>query len=295
MPLVAEIPRQYAWIWYGHLSYCDPNGAIVQFVRNVIQENVKDITLSIPSSDGISDLLLPECRHVLDPTSLPLGSCVVGVIATRNVSDPRIVLLPLDDESFQTGVEAAVCRRVVLPPWESRKAQVFWRGQCSGGLFPTLRYKVVEKIHTNPLANVRLIRDPCFPLQRMGDMNMNDDAMFSDRCPLEEHMQFKYTLIIDGALIASSHQWMFASGCVPLMVSYPNNDYWFKRYLKPGVHYVPVNYDLSDLEDKLAWLVANDDAAKEIADNAMNFARTILSAEFQQQHLRSEIERAANV
>ena len=124
---------------------------------------------------------------------------------------------------------------------------------------------------------------------------MNDDAMFSDRCPLEEHMQFKYTLIIDGALIASSHQWMFASGCVPLMVSYPNNDYWFKRYLKPGVHYVPVNYDLSDLEDKLAWLVANDDAAKEIADNAMNFARTILSAEFQQQHLRSEIERAANV
>jgi len=125
----------------------------------------------------------------------------------------------------------------------------------------------------------------------MGPIDMNDDTLFSDRCALGDHMQFKYTLIIDGALIASSHQWMFASGCVPLMVSHPNNDYWFKRYLKPGVHYVSVKYDLSDLDEKLEWLVNHDSAAREIAENSMTFARTILSAEFQQQHLRNEIER----
>ena len=58
------------------------------------------------------------------------------------------------------------------------------------------------------------------------------------------------------------------------------------------VHYVPISYDLSDLNEKLEWLVNNDAAAKQIAENAMEFARTVLSAEFQQNYLRNELSRA---
>jgi spore maturation protein CgeB len=61
------------------------------------------------------------------------------------------------------------------------------------------------------------------------------------------------------------------------------------------VHYVPIQYDLSDLKEKIEWLVMNDDKAKEIATNAMEFARTVLSAEFQHGYLFREIQRAASV
>jgi hypothetical protein len=291
MPIVYQTHIPYDFVWFGHLSYCDRNGPILNFIREYLNASPKNIKLVIPPIDAIVDTVPRSLQTLIALKDISDEPCIVGTISTRNVTDPRIILLPLDDESFLSGVVTAVGRRMIPPPWETRKPILYWRGQCSGGMFPTLRYQVVERLHGNPLADTRLIRDPEFPAERMGGMNMSDETMFCDRRPLEEHMQFKYTIIVDGACIASSHQWMFASGCVPLMVSHPNNNYWFKRFLKPGVHYVPVNYDLSDIVDKLEWLVANDDEAKKIAANATEFAQTVLSSEFQQTYLRNELQR----
>lgn len=293
MPIIYETPSPHNFLWFGHLSYCDRNGPILNFIRSTLAPTTKRVKLVIPAIDGVVEEIPPTLQKLfITPADIPTEQCIVGTISTRNVSDPRIVLLPLDDESFMTGVVKAVERRMVPPPWETRKPMLYWRGQCSGGVFPTLRYRVVDALHTHPSADMRLIRDPEFPAERMGDMVMSDTAMFSDGRPLEEHMQFKYTLIVDGSCIASSHQWMFASGCVPLMVTHPGNNYWFKGFLRTGIHYVPIKYDLSDLVETLEWLVANDAAAETIAANAMEFARTVLSAEFQQNYLRNELERA---
>jgi spore maturation protein CgeB len=79
------------------------------------------------------------------------------------------------------------------------------------------------------------------------------------------------------------------------MVTHPGNNYWLLKYLKPMVHYVPVNYDLSDLNEKIEWLVNNDAEAKKIAVNAMELARTVLSAEFQHGYLLKEIDRVASL
>ena len=57
------------------------------------------------------------------------------------------------------------------------------------------------------------------------------------------------------------------------------------------VHYVPIQYDLSDLHEKLQWLVANDDEAQKIARNAMKFSKTVFSAEFQKAYVESEVNR----
>jgi spore maturation protein CgeB len=61
------------------------------------------------------------------------------------------------------------------------------------------------------------------------------------------------------------------------------------------IHYVPIAYDLSDLNEKLEWLVNNDAEAKQIAVNAMELARTVLSAEFQHGYLLKEIARVASL
>ena len=41
--------------------------------------------------------------------------------------------------------------------------------------------------------------------------------------------------------------------------------------MRPYVHYVPIRPDLSDLLQKIRWLQANDDKARLIAQNAMQF------------------------
>ena len=96
-------------------------------------------------------------------------------------------------------------------------------------------------------------------------------------------------MIIDGAVIASNHQWVFGSGSVPLMVTHPRNRFWFMDHLKPMVNYVPIKYDLSDLKEKLDWLIANDDAAQKIMVEAMELAKTVFSSEYQKQYIRESI------
>jgi hypothetical protein len=49
---------------------------------------------------------------------------------------------------------------------------------------------------------------------------------------------------------------------------------WYFPLLKPYVDHVPVKADLSDLEEKIRWCRANDDACRKIAENAMKFYNT---------------------
>jgi hypothetical protein len=116
----------------------------------------------------------------------------------------------------------------------------------------------------------------------------------SERASIEQHVENKYILIVDGNCIASAHQWVFGSGSVPIMITHPDNNYWFKDYLKPMVHYVPIAYDLSDLQEKIQWLADHDEEAEQIAKNAMLFANTHFTPEFQRAYVDKEINRILN-
>jgi hypothetical protein len=59
--------------------------------------------------------------------------------------------------------------------------------------------------------------------------------------------------------------------------------------------FVPIDYSLCDLEEKIQWLIDNDDKARKIAENARIFAASIFSSEFQKYHLRTEIERLVGI
>ena len=48
---------------------------------------------------------------------------------------------------------------------------------------------------------------------------------------------------------------------------------WFYDDLKPWVHYVPIKNDFTDILDKIEYLRAHDEDAREIAVNGSKFAR----------------------
>lgn len=289
------------WVWAGGYSYCHLGGSILQSVRQIIAGIDIPVTFVIPSTDGlVAEPVAP--LSMWSPTDVDASATapntVVGVLCTRGLRDPRVVLLPLDDESFEGGVIQTVSRRTSLPEWETRQPIAYWRGCMSGGYAPTPRTRLVSLLRRYPHADVKMTRvhqglmHPAF----QGELTDPDDTtVYDDERGLEEHLKHKYIFIVDGNCIASAHQWVFASGSVPIMVTHPDNDWWCRTYLKPMVHYVPVKYDLSDVKEKIEWLIANDDKAKEIATNAVEFARTVLSSEFQHGYLFKEIRRAAGV
>lgn len=115
------------------------------------------------------------------------------------------------------------------------------------------------------------------------------EDFFAPVCQLEEFFHYKFVLIIDGSTIASSHMWSFAIGSVPIMVS--NANCWFSKFLIPFVHYVPVNYDLTNLKETILWLINNDHQAKLIAQNALLFANHYFSSDFQKKFIQQQIKK----
>jgi len=55
--------------------------------------------------------------------------------------------------------------------------------------------------------------------------------------------------------------------------------HWCDSELKPGVHYVEIKEDLSDLREKLDWCKSHDAECKQIANAGYEFAKSKLTDE----------------
>ena len=47
---------------------------------------------------------------------------------------------------------------------------------------------------------------------------------------------------------------------------------WFSERLQPFVDYIPVNYDLSDLAEKVSWVHHHPDVAEKIAQHGRDMS-----------------------
>jgi hypothetical protein len=268
--------------WYGEYSIMLIRGYIENFVFNEIQNyvniNNKKISLSITSCDGIEkEEDYTKLLTKIDENNIK----IIGVLCTRNICKPNILYLPLDDNTFSNGLKY-VLKDVSKIDWNDKKSVVFWRGGASGG-YPSIRINTVYSLYNYPNTDVKLY-------SRDWNQNMPiSSEHFGDKCNLDKHFQHKYIMIIDGNCIASNHQWVFGSGSVPIMITHPDNNWWFKEYLKPMENYVPINYDLSDLKEKIDWLINNDNEAKKIMENAMILSETLFSHEGQSEYLKNKI------
>ena len=262
--------------WHGGYSECHVGGVIESYVRESVRRITLPTTVIFPKSDGLmQDKEYTEFESLRHPATYP----VIAGLCSRGLGRSNLLYLPLDDETFRVGLEA-VLSCVERPAWENRKPVAFWRGGLSGYVRPTLRETVTRLLYDVPGTDVRITP--------WGGWEVGQDippALFAPRCGIADHFQHKYILIVDGNCIASNHQWVFGSGSVPIMVTHPDNRFWFQKYLKPMVNYVPVKYDLSDLKEKIAWLQENDTAAKQIAENALALSKEIFSPEFQRKFI----------
>lgn len=275
--------------WYGQYSACVLDGAIEAYIKSSIERIGLPVSVVFTQSDGFvygdmdSGLGNDVVYNQLEKSKLPGTYPIVAVLCSRKMDRHNILHIPFDDDTFRLGL-GNVLESVGKPAWEDRKDIVFWRGSPSGVVHPSIRRSVVASLIDHPHTDVRLTKWVGWE-----DGQNIPDGFFSDRADVEEHCKHKYIIIVDGNCVASSHQWVFGSGAVPIMITHPDNEYWFRRHLKPMVNYVPIKYDLSDLKEQIDWLVANDDKAKEIARNAMLLSDTIFTPEYQRSYIDGSI------
>ena len=281
----------YDKLWSGYFSEVNKNGPIINFIKNNLPKNTIFV---VPKSDGnikkqhsidYKDIEWNEIQPFIDYAKNKNKTFILGVLShvDKEEEDINYLYIPLDDNFFENGVEHYFPNDNLLS-WKDRSSDLCWRGGCSGVLGgDSLRVNFVKKLFGYPNAeNIRL--------SNWWSENKNiPSEYFADRINYTEFLKYKIFFIVDGNVIASNHMWGFASGCVPFLIS--NGKCWFSWFIKPYVHYIPINYDLSNLIEQIEYIKNNDEIAEKIASNALQFSKEYFSSDYQKKYLLENINK----
>ena len=174
-----------------------------------------------------------------------------------------------------------------LHEWKNKKAMAVWRGSSTGsGTTPqtNTRVKLVhlateEQLCGNLCIDAEITKWNNRPRKLETERCIQVpqwDAIRGKRLTWNQMKRYKYRIHIAGHGAAYRLGAELGSGCTLLIVDSPYK-LWFQHHLKPGVHYVAVQADLSDLVEKIKWLQQNDTEAFCIARNALNFYNEFLN------------------
>ena len=83
-----------------------------------------------------------------------------------------------------------------------------------------------------------------------------------------QQLAYKFIFCIEGVDTATSIKWVMSSNSVCVMPK-PKYETWFMEgTLKPDIHYVEVNDDFSNAEEKIKYYSEHTDEALKIIENA---------------------------
>lgn len=107
----------------------------------------------------------------------------------------------------------------------------------------------------------------------LGDTAADSDGRWHrERVSPEGQFAYRYILCLEGADVASSLHWVMASGCVPVMPR-PTVEGWLMHsQLVPGVHYIEIAPDFSDVGQVMAWHFAHPEEGERIAEASRQWA-----------------------
>ncbi len=148
-------------------------------------------------------------------------------------------------------------------PFAGKKNQLIGRGAIT----QPHRIRFYERYFDHPLCDLGQTNDAPNPQWK------------KDKLTIGEHLAYKFILALEGNDVATNLKWIMSSNSLAVMPT-PRFETWFmESTLIADHHYVHIADDYANLEEKLAYYIANPDAALRIVENANAYARQFQDAE----------------
>jgi hypothetical protein len=146
-------------------------------------------------------------------------------------------------------------RFVVDPvPFKAKADRLVWRGNAA----QPHRRAFLERYVDHPRCDVGHYFAKPVPNMPYG----------KDCLTVEEQLQSKFILALEGNDVATSLKWILSSNSLCVMPPCRYETWFMEGRLEAGVHYVEVAPDFSDLEEKLDYYLQHPDEAEYILHNA---------------------------
>lgn len=140
-------------------------------------------------------------------------------------------------------------------PFRKKANRLVWRGAA----YQKHRIEFMQRFfEKSPLIDVA-------QHNRSGNMNTQWQKSYMS---IAEQLNNKFIFAIEGFDVATNTCWAFSSNSVVFMAKPKYESWLMEGLLQPGVHYVQLRDDHSDMEEKIAHYIDHPDEAEEIAHHA---------------------------
>jgi hypothetical protein len=128
------------------------------------------------------------------------------------------------------------------------------------------RCRLVYKYHQSKVVDARL-SGMLFEILGVPAV-IDGKTLTSEEISMSGMLQYKGLLILEGNDVATGLKWAMLSKSVVLMPKPTRTSWAMEELLEPWVHYIPIDKDLTDIEEKTQWILNNDAAARRISERA---------------------------
>jgi hypothetical protein len=107
------------------------------------------------------------------------------------------------------------------------------------------------------------------PMCNLGQVNRDrNEHWVRDFLTIEEHLDYKFILCLEGNDVATNLKWVMSSNSLPVMPRPKFETWYMEGTLIPNHHYVEIKSDYSDLEERLNFYISHPEEAERIIQNA---------------------------
>lgn len=178
---------------------------------------------------------------------------VPAIVKSRPIAgdNANSVLLNLDKTRHFTFLNDKI-------PFRQKEDKAIFRGDINN---KPHRKRFMELHHDHPRVDAGVISPlPEYP-----------DEWAKKKITLWDHLTYRYILAIEGYDVASNLKWIMSSNSVAVMPR-PTYETWFMEgTLQPGVHYIEIQPDYSDLIEKMDYYTARPEEVETIVRNAHEY------------------------
>jgi len=269
-------------------------------------------------SHGLGSVNIPHIRKIRYATTKANLSAVTS--SKECYSGPRDPLVTtLENKPLQPILWKLNTPRhyAILPqvenndiPWSLKINKAVFRGALTGlqlirakkekgktvfdNCMLSQRCRLVFRHDKSTLVDARLT--PPVPPAALGFINktVNGVSLFEKRFTMQQMLQYKAIIILEGNDVASGLKWALLSNSVVMMQSPMFTSWAMEEMLEPWVHYIPLNRDLSNVEENMQWVLDNDKQAQRIAERGSLWIQDLVfhpDASIDDQWIQEEILR----
>jgi len=187
------------------------------------------------------------------------------ICKTRPIKCNSNIILPLN---INRHWENVITFKLNDIPFQKKKPIGFWRGATIGSsdnekkeLRPGNRFDLMKKwFNKDNLIDIGF--------SEVIQTNTEYYKYLKEKCNIGKFLEYKYLISVEGNDVASGLKWNLYSNSLVLMPK-PKIVSWFMEdHLEPGIHYILIKDDWSDLKEKIEWCEENQDKCLEIIKNA---------------------------